>query len=203
MLHQIRAAIARCRLATTSIFLTYVVSALVGGLMAHFGSEATLNRRDQLVEGALRNDAASLQDQAGNPVQAALLDFAGNVLLGAVPQTIMGVAVAPAYLSVAYQGWSGGIVSVDQDHNTRLSSVNSAVYFLSTLLLQFLAYSIAIGAGVRAGIDLYRENTGISWRVWQYRVPRYITNTVLWSYVAATPMFLLASSVEFLWPGTR
>ena len=56
---------------------------------------------------------------------------------------------------VAYQGWVGGIVSVRGDHNSRLNEFRPAFYYLLTLLLQVIPYSLAIGGGVNVGIALF------------------------------------------------
>jgi hypothetical protein len=197
------AAFLHCRAAILSILATYLVGACVGVLMAHTGSSLALDRRDQVVEKALATDPAVLEFQAGNRLTAAILDFAENFLTGAVPQTLMGIAVVPAYVSVAYQGWVGGIVSVDNLHRSRLAAPVSAIYFVVTLALQFIAYSAAVGAGVQAGVDLYRTNVGVGLRVWAYRVPKTVARNILYVYLLALPVFVLASMFEFLWPFSR
>jgi hypothetical protein len=197
------AAFLHCRKAMLSILATYVIGACVGGLMVHTGNSLALDRRDQVVSNALATDPATLQLQKGNRGTAALLDFAENVLMGAVPQTLMGIAVVPAYVSVAYQGWVGGIVSFDSRHRSRLAAPVPATYFILTLALQFMAYSAAVGAGVQAGIDLYRINVGVGLRFWAYTVPKTVAQNILYVYVLAVPVFLLASALEFLWPFGR
>lgn len=97
-----------------------------------------------------------MENNRGNHFSAALEDFAGNLVIGSVPKAIMGMAVILPYPWVAYQGWIGGIVSVRSDHSSRLNSLRSAAYYLLTLVLQILPYSLSVGAGVNVGISLFR-----------------------------------------------
>src|SRR5438093_3502813 len=46
--------------------------------------------------------------------------------------------------------------SVRSDHTSRLNDPRSAIYYLLTLLLQVMPYSLAVGAGVNVGIALFR-----------------------------------------------
>jgi hypothetical protein len=186
-----------------SIFLAYVLSSAVGILMTHSGNHFALGERDRIVGEARATEPAAASEKEGKHVAAALHDFAGNVLRAAVPQTLLGIAVIPPYFSVAYQGWVGGIVSVDGHHRSRLARFPAASYYLTVLLLQFIPFSLAIGAGVRAGLDLFAHNAAVGWRIWQYRIPRPVFATLLGAYALAVPLFLLASMVEFLWPWSR
>jgi hypothetical protein len=190
---------ARCKLQVLSIFLTYVLSSGVGIFMVHSGSLLALGERDRIVATASASEPAALSERAGDHLTAALQDFAANLFRAAVPQTLLGLGVFPPYLSVAYQGWVGGIVSVDRQHRSRLLRPESAAYYFTVLLLQFVPFSVAIGAGVRAGLDLFSHNAKIGWNLRKYRIPRTVFRTLLGAYVLATPLFLLASAVEYLW----
>lgn len=190
-------AIARSRLQVLTIFLTYLLSSGVGVLMAHSGNLLALRERDRIVAAAGASEPAALSDRSGRHLTAAFQDFAANLLRAAVPQTLLGLGVFPPYVSVAHQGWVGGIVSVDGHHRSRLRRPETAAYYVTVLLLQFVPFSLAIGAGVKAGLDLYSHNARRNLR--GYKVPRSVPRTLLGAYVLATPLFLLASAVEYLW----
>lgn len=197
MLDRVATAIRRCARYSLAIFLTYVVSATVGAAMVHAGSGFALSRRDAIVERAA-SDQASLDYRAGRRAQAALADAAANFGLAALPQTIAGLTIVLPYLTVAHQGWVGGIVSVDGHHVSRLRSVRGGAYYLGVLLLQFLAFSLCIGGGIRCGVALYEQNRHVGWRFWRYRIRRSALGDLLWIIGASIPLFLLASSFEFL-----
>jgi hypothetical protein len=199
MLDIVAAAIARCRLQVFSIFLTYLLSSGVGIVMVHSGSRFALGERDRIVGAATRSEPAALSRRSGHHLRAALQDFTANIFRAAVPQTLLGLAVFPPYISVAHQGWVGGIVSVDGQHRSRLTRPAAAAYYATVLMLQFVPFSLAIGAGVRAGLDLYAHNASAGWNLGNFRVPRTALRTLVGAYVLAIPLFLLASAVEFLW----
>jgi hypothetical protein len=200
MTDRIIEAIARCRLFALSIFLTYVLSSSAGVFMAHAGSGFALAQRDKIVHRALTSDKSSIDYQAGNRAAAMVRDFAGNVFYSAIPQTVGGLGVILPYFSVAYQGWVGGIVSVDSAHRSRLRSIQPASYYLLVLLLQFIPFSLSIGAGVRFGVELYRHNPEISWSFWRYRNPRESLVDLGCVFAVTVPLFFVASAFEFLSP---
>ena len=193
-------ALRRCRLYALSIFLTYVLSSFVGIFMAHAGNTLALAQRDRIVKAALASDKSSIAHRSGAHVTAAMFDAAGNVFLAALPQTVLGLAVVPPYFSVAYQGWIGGIVSVDGRHRSRFRSARATSYYFIVLLLQFIPFSLCIGSGVRCGVELYRQNADTGWRLSQFRLPRQGLADVGCAFAAAIPLFLLASAFEFLSP---
>jgi hypothetical protein len=84
--------------------------------MSHYGNDFALSQRDKIVGAAVANDKASINYQSGNNFKAALFDCAGNLIFAAVPQTVLGFGIIIPYFSVTYQGWVGGIVSVDNSH---------------------------------------------------------------------------------------
>ncbi|MCL4865352.1 MAG: hypothetical protein KJZ47_05620 [Gemmatimonadales bacterium] len=180
-----------------SVFLTYVVSAAVGAAMAHSGSQYALSRRDAIVAGAAF-DQSSIDYRAGHRTRAALADAAANVGLSALPQTIAGLTIILPYVTVAYQGWVGGVVSVDGDHVSRLRSLRGSAYYLGVLLLQFTAFSLCIGGGIRCGVVLYEQNREVGWRFWRYRLARSTLGDLLRVTGASIPLFLVASLFEFL-----
>ena len=198
MTDRIIQALLRCRPYVLSIFLTYVLSSSIGISMAHAGNSFALAQRDRIVHNAVTSDQASIDYQSGQPAAALLRDFAGNLFLSAIPQTVGGLGVVLPYFSVAYQGWVGGIVSVDGAHRSRLRTGKGASYYLIVLLMQFIPFSLCIGAGVRCGVELYRYNPRISWRFWEYRLPRETLIDLACVFAVAVPLFLAALAFEFL-----
>ena len=198
MIDRIIEALRRCRPFALSIFVTYVLSSAAGIFMAHAGNDYALAKRDKVVGKALATDKSSIAHRSGDHVTALVHDFAGNLFYAAIPQTVAGLAVIPPYFSAAYQGWIGGIVSVDGKHRSRFRSVKATSYYFLVLLLQFIAFSLAIGAGVRCGVEFYRHNTDVSWRFWRYRLSRESLVDLGCAYAVAIPLFFLASAFEFL-----
>jgi hypothetical protein len=200
MIDRIIKAILRCRPFAVSIFLTYLLSSSVGIFMVHAGNGFALAQRDKTVQKALTADKSSIAYQSGDRVTALLLDFAGNLFCAAVPQTVAGLGVVLPYFSVAYQGWIGGIVSVDSTHRSRLRSIRGTAYYFLVLLLQFIPFSLSIGAGVRCGVELYRHNAAIGWRLWRYRLPQQSLVDLGCVFAVTVPLFFVASAFEFLSP---
>lgn len=190
------AAIGRSRIAILSIAATYAISILVGIAMVSSGDPFALDRRDQIV-GAAQSSGSLVALRAGEPVRAALLDFASNLVLGGVTSTILGVAVVGVYPVVAYRGWVGGIVSVDAGHQSRLGDPSRAGYYLMTLLLQLIPYSIAGGMGVQLGVDAWRAVRTPRADTW-LGLPVDRLRDVAQAYVLVTPLFLVAALWEFL-----
>ena len=120
--------------------------------------------------------------------------------MGAVPQTISSFAIIFPYPLIAHQGWVGGIVSVRGDHTSRLNDPRSAVYYLLTLLLQLMPYSLAIGAGVNAGVALFRTPPYYQGQKWLGIFPKEALRDVARIYAIVIPLFLVASLWEFLSP---
>jgi hypothetical protein len=173
-----------------SIAATYALSVAIGIAMAGAGSDLALLRRDAIVEGA-RSSETLVADRSGDHVRAAFLDFTGN-LRASVVDTVTGITVVGAYPIVAYRGWVGGIVSVDARHRSRLGDAGSATYYLVTLVLQLIPYSIAGGVGVRLGVGAWRA----------VRVPRADTwiglptdglRDAALAFFVVVPLFLVAS----------
>lgn len=172
---------------------------LAGIAMVASGDAFALGRRDDIVAGA-RSGAISAADGAGDHVQAAVLDFASNLVLGAIPSTITGVTVVAPYPIAAYRGWIGGIVSVDGDRQSRLADPARALYYVVTLVLQLIPYSIAGGMGVHLGVGVWREVLRRP-TSWSLPLPRdRLADTAL-AYAVIAPLFLVASLWEFLAPG--
>jgi len=193
-------AISRARWSIITIAATYAVSILVGIVMVHTGNSYALNRRDQIVNQANQQSATMQAANRGQDLRAALSDFAGNLFVGAVPKTISGFTVVFPYPLVAYQGWVGGIVSVRGDHTSRFNDSRPAFYYLLTLLLQIIPYSLAVGAGVNAGIACFRPATYYQGEKWFGFYPKEALRDILRIYTLVPLLFLLASLWEFLSP---
>lgn len=190
-------AVWRARLAVLTIALTYVLSIGVGIGMVHMGNTFALTYRDQLVNDAGQRNPAAIAYDRGDNVRAALLDFAANAALGALPKTVSGLAVVFPYPMVAFQGWIGGIVSVRGDHSSRLDDPRSAIYYLLTLFLQVSAYALAVGAGVNVGLTLFRPPPYYQGAKWLGYSKEAVLDLVR-IYVLAIPLFFIASLWEFL-----
>ncbi len=192
-------AVKRARYPILTIAGIYFLSVLVGMIMVHAGNKFSLAHRDQLV-GTAQQDSIGQAVQRGDSLRAALLDFAGNLTIGALPKTLMGFGIVFPYPWVAFQGWVGGIVSVRGDHTSRLNDPRSATYYLSTLILQLIPYSLAIGAGVNVGISLFRPSVEYQGEKWLGLVPKEALRDLGRIYVLVIPLVLVASLWEFLSP---
>jgi len=198
MKNSVFAALVGCRLHALSIFCVYVISCTIGILMVQNGNQFALSQRDRLVSAAIQTDKAAVNYQAGNKLSAALYDFAGNVFIAAIPQTALGLGIFPPFFTVAYQGWVGGIVSVDGSHQSRFTNFKATAYYFVVILLQTVAFSLSIGAGVKCGLDTYRHNAKVNWKFWQLRIPRGSLIAVGYVYMVSLPLFLVGSCFEFL-----
>jgi hypothetical protein len=196
----IPAALRRARGPILCIGMTYLLGVLAGAVMVHAHNGAALRYRDQLVGRAVASDPSAVALSRGLPVRAALLDFARNLALGAVPSTVMGLGVVMPFPLAAFRGWVGGIVSVDGNHHSRLRNWPANVYYVGVLLLQLLPYSLAGGAGIRLGLAFVfpkgRYGYPASGR-W-LGLPAEGVHDVVRIYALVAPLFLLASLVEFL-----
>ena len=191
-------ALRRARFPILTIALTYLASVLVGIVMVHSGIPLALNSRDSIVGQATSGNNSTINAlQSGQPLKAALLDFGGNLFIGAVPSTLTGLGVVFPYPLVAYQGWIGGIVSVDGKHASRLAQPGEAIYYIVTLVLQLIPYSLAGGAGVHLGLAYYRSHSGSQAAKW-YELPQPELRDVARIYLLVIPLFLIASLWEFL-----
>lgn len=189
-------AISDARAAILSVAVVYALSVAIGIAMVSSGNAYALERRDAIV-GAAQTSDTLVAYRGGDGVRAALLDFAANLGLGGITSTVLGITVLGAYPVFAYRGWVGGIVSVDKQHRSRLGSFDSALYYLVTLILQLIPYSIAGGVGIRLGIAAWRDIRGSSApSVFGLRKDR-LRDAAL-AYVFIAPLFLVASLWEFL-----
>ena len=190
-------AFTRARWGVFTIALTYALSVSVGIFMVSTGNSFALDRCAQIVGDAMQNDPAATSQSEGKPFRAALLDFAGNLVIGSVPKTIMGLAVIFPYPFVAYQGWIGGIVSVRSNQSSRFNDYRSAIYYLLTLILQVSGYSLTVGSGVNMGMALYRPQAWYKGEKW-WIFPKEAVRDCARLYLLAIPFFLVGSIWEFM-----
>ncbi len=188
----------RARREIIGVALVYAVSVIVGAVQVHRGNAFALRYGDDLVARAHQSDPASIADRNGHHVEAALIDFGRNLIAGAVPQTLTGLTVVSPYGFAGYRGWVGGIVSVDRRHQSRLSEWRRAAYYLLTLVLQLIPYSIAGGVGVRLGLSYFRDYPEYRGERKWLGYPIGALRDVLHAYAVITPLFLIASLWEFL-----
>jgi hypothetical protein len=166
--------------------------------MSQNGNHFAISYRDKIVGQSLKTNEASINYLEGNKFSAALNDFMGNLLIGAIPQTLMGFGIIIPYFYVLKQGWVGGIVSVDSEHNSRFKYFKSTFYFLLVLLLQFIPYSLALGAGIKCGIDFYNNNKLNGWLIWKFKIQKTSLIDLGYVYILVVPLFFIASCYEFL-----
>ncbi len=194
IVHLVMRALARAQVPILTVALTYFVSVIVGAVMVHTGNAFALTYRDQIVSKAQSSPILIALDQ-NDRLRAAVLDFAGN-LFGALANTVAGLGVVVAYPIVAHRGWIGGIVSVNGAHVSRLADPGEAAYYLITLVLQLIPYSISGGAGVNMGLAYLRPKPYYQGAKW-LGIPKEAIRDVLRIYLMVVPLFLLASLWEF------
>ena len=194
---EVTEAISRARGPISLMGLTYLLAVLTGIAVVGAQNKFALDYWDKLVSDATAHSRVLKSENSGHHLRAALLDFAGNLGLGAVPETIAGLSVVFPFPLAAFRGWVGGVVSVDQRHHSRLTEAREAIYYLVVMVLQLIPYSLAGGAGVRLGLRSYSTWGRREVRKW-WILPRDATLDVLWIYSVVVPSFLVASLVEFL-----
>jgi hypothetical protein len=187
-------ALQRARTPILTVALTYLVAVGVGILMVHTGNEWALAYRDQIVSGAQASPITMALKQ-NNRLQAAVLDFAGN-LYGAAANTLAGLGILVAYPIFAFRGWIGGIVSIDGAHLSRFADPGEAMYYLVTLTVQLIPYVLSGGAGVNMGLAFYKPRSFYQGEKW-LGIPKEAIRDVYRIYLLVVPLFLLASLWEF------
>ena len=196
MLSRITRALRRARGPIAWIACTYVLAVAVGAVMVHSGNNWARNRADRLVSEA-QTTAPSLRAlHQGKRLQAAALDGTANLVAG-VCSTVAGYWAPGAFIVAISRGWVGGIVSVDRKGRSRLAARGEAAYYLLTLVLQLIPYSLAGGAGLNLGIARVRPVGDYAGDKW-LGVPREAWRDAARIYVLAVPLFFLASLFEFL-----
>ena len=197
---RIQQALRRSRLSIATIALTYALSALAGCAAVHWGSGFALRFRDRLVGKAQRESVILHDLDRGNALRAAGLDAAGNAVAGALG-LVVGYFPPTGYGTAAFRGWVGGVVSVDDAHRSRLSTPRAAFYYITTLILQLIPYSLAGGAGVNIGIATFARPGRVAYpgsRMRWLLIPHAALGDAGWIYVVSLPLFAIASLFEFL-----
>jgi hypothetical protein len=189
-------ALARAWLPITLVLVVHAGAIVVGAVMVRAGNAFALRTRDALVSRAHREDPASLALAGDHRLEAAAWDFGRNLGLAVIPATVGGLAIVIPYGTAAWRGWVGGIVSVDRQRVSRLADPHERTYYLITLLLQVVPYSLAAGAGVALGFAYLRrrERPGPTW----LGLPADAVRDVVWIYVLVVPLCAVASLWEFL-----
>lgn len=187
-------ALSRARISILTVALTYLVSVIVGIVMVHAGNEFAITRRDHIVSQAQSSPILIALDQ-NDRWRAAVLDFAAN-LFGAVANTLAGLGVLVAYPIMAYRGWIGGIVSLNSAHVSRLADPSEAWYYIVTLVLQLIPYTLSGGAGVNMGLAFLSPRAYYQGEKW-LGIPKEAIRDVLRIYLLVVPLFLVASLWEF------
>jgi hypothetical protein len=183
-----------------TIALTYGVSVLIGMLLVHSGNHYALDVRDRMVLKATKESVIFRQMDRGNFAAAAGLDATGNAVAGFL-SLVAGYGVPAGYGVAAYRGWIGGIVSVDTAHRSRLTRPGPAFYYLTTLLLQLIPYSLAGGAGVSIGIAAFARADQTRYpgpRMRFLHIPYEAIWDAAWIFLISIPLFAIASLFEFM-----
>ena len=179
------------------LFVASVIPLVIGGVLATTGHPFALQQRDAIVRTA-QDSAITTAYRRGDHLEAALLDFAGNVQAAAVT-SVTGLALVAPLPIVAYRGWVGGIVSIDADHRSRLREPGSALYFVVTVALQQIPFILGSASGMYLGIASWRRRNDPSVpSVLTLRIPGEAVRDVGWIWALALPLFLLGSLFEFL-----
>lgn len=195
---KIKMALYNSRKQTIGVALIYVFSVTTGIYMAHAKNRFALDFADKLVAKAQRNDNAAIAYREGNYFKAAIIDFGQNLFLGSIPQTLTGLTIISPFGFAAFRGWVGGIVSVDNQHNSRLRNTKKALYYFITLILQLIPYSLAGGIGVKLGLSYFKKFPEYSNNKRFLGYPNGALKDVAFIYILIIPLFLIASLWEFL-----
>ena len=195
----LRDSLRRARLGILIVAANYALSVGAGMGMVHAGNASALAFRDSLVARAHRHDPAAIANDAGATGTAAALDFARNLGLAAVPETVGGLTLVLPIALEAYRGWVGGVVSVDGKHRSRLRQPRSALYYIATMLLQLSAFTLAGGAGLHLGIAYLRKQ-GPFVGPWWFRLPRPALLDAGRLYLLVVPLFAIGSLWEYYFP---
>jgi len=197
---RIRKAFWRARFGIGTIALTYALSLLAGLSAVHSGSKFALGFRDRLVAKAQRESVILRDLDRDNRLRAAGFDAAGNAGAAALG-LVAGYFPPVGYGAVAFRGWVGGVVSVDDRHRSRLGTPREAFYYITTLILQLIPYSLVGGAGVNIGIATFGRRGRVEYpgsRVRWLLIPHAALGDAGWIYLVSLPLFAIASLFEFL-----
>jgi hypothetical protein len=194
---RVQLAIHRTRLGVLLIGCAYVTGLTVGTVSVHMGHQRSLKYRDRIVSKAQASSPILRYSSEGHPIDAAALDFGGNLLGATLTAGAGWYAPAPFPLAI-YRGWIGGIVSVDDNRQSRFGTMQGGFYYCLVVALQLVGYILSGGAGVNLGLARTRPRP-------EYEgsrllgVPTEAIRDAAYMYVLIIPIFAFASALEFLW----
>ncbi len=194
-------AVRKARTCILAIALAHVLAAAAGVITVHAGYVPALAYRDRLVTRARSSDPVSLAFQRGETLRAALVEAARTQGV-CVAVAVTGLTVVSPFVMAAYRGVVGGIVSVDDNHVSRLQYPDQALYYLSVVILQIIPYAMAGGAGVKLGLTYFRKAREYQGDRWQ-GYPKEAMWDVVRILVLIVPFVLAANLWEFLSPLNR
>jgi hypothetical protein len=191
-------ALRRAKVALLLSVVAYLLPLLLGIAAVSAGMPFAVHQRDSIVASAQRGPTLSALNR-GDRVEAALLDFGSNLVLGAAATSLTGICVVCPFPLAAYRGWVGGVVSIDHGHRSRLTQPSEAGYYLLTLLLQLTGYILSMAAGLHVGLAAWRSRGDTSLRSWLgLRIPGWSLRDAGWLYLPVVPVMLAGSLWEFL-----
>ena len=197
-LRQIGLALHRTRYSIAWSAATYLASLLLGIAMVSAGVPFAVQQRDNIVHSA-RGGQITGAYKRGDRVEAALLDFGSNLVLGAGVTSVTGLSVIGPFPIAAYSGWVGGIVSIDDNHASRLTRPGDATYYVVTLLFQLAGFILAMAAGVHVGVAAWKARDDNRVRsIAGVRIPGWSLRDAAWLYGLVVPLLLIGSLWEFL-----
>jgi Stage II sporulation protein M len=186
----------RARLGILLIGCAYIAGVITGAIAVHAGHKPSLAFRDKIVLNAQRSSAILRYSDQGRPFAAASLDFAGNLVAATATAATGWWAPGPFPLAV-YRGWIGGIVSVDDKHQSRFTGTQSGLYYVVVATLQLVGYILSGGAGVNLG--LARTHSRPEYHGPRlFGVPLEAYKDAGYIYLVVIPTFAVASIIEFL-----
>ena len=194
-------AVRKARTCILAIGLAHVLAVAAGAISVHAGYLPALAYRDRLVARARSSDPVSLAYERGQNVRAALLEAARTQWV-CVAVAVTGLTVVTPFVLAAYRGVVGGVVSVDDNHLSRLKHPAQAIYYLSVVILQIIPYTLAGGAGVKLGLTYFRRGQEYQGDHW-LGYPKEAMGDVVRILVLTIPFVLVANLWEFLSPLSR
>ncbi len=191
-------ALRKARSSIMAVALAHILAVTIGAVLVHTGYGPALAYRDELVTRARQSDPVSLAAQRGENLRAALVE-AGRTQWVCSLVAITGLTVVTPFILAVYRGLVGGVVSVDDNHLSRLRQPAHAIYYLSVIILQVIPYTLAGGAGVQLGLTYFRRDSDDGRERW-LGYPREAIWDVVRILVLITPLVLVANLWEFLSP---
>ena len=194
-------ALRKARTWILAIGIVHVLAVIASAVLVQSGYAPALAYRDRLVDQARRSDPVSLAFQRGENLRAAIVEAARTQLV-CVAVAVTGLTVVFPFALAAYRGLVGGVVSVDDNHLSRLRQTDQAVYYLTVIILQIIPYALAGGAGVKLGLTYFRRGSVYEGARWLGYSKEAITDVVR-ILLLTIPLVLVANLWEFLSPLNR